>query len=144
MKKSLFSLVFIAVLAFPLRVWGAEPTFPEVMQENREMRKNITRMTEGLYQLGKSWNKRLALTKGQARRILPLYRELIEKKIILIEIKPERPGDSKQRNSARNSNGPGVPGAPGFASLRPEEKEGWKPPCLKSKRAPPLPVNSLC
>jgi len=64
-------------------------TIPEAMQENRAMRKNITWMVKGLRQLGECKDKRLRLTGKQARQIFPIYRELIAKKIILMEAKPE-------------------------------------------------------
>jgi hypothetical protein len=85
MKKIGFGLIIISVLVLSVNVLGAEKTSQEAIQDNQEMRKNVTWTTEGLYQLGKSKNKRLALTREQARRILPLYQELIDKKIILIE-----------------------------------------------------------
>lgn len=85
MKKVKLGLMIITILTLSPGLLGAEKTLREAIQDNLEMRKNITWTTEGLYQLGKSKNKRLALTKEQASRILPLYQELIDKKIILIE-----------------------------------------------------------
>ncbi len=115
MKRAWLGLAIILVLALSANVWGAEKTFQEVIRENQEMRKNITWMTEGLYQLGKSRDKHLAITKEQARRILPLYQELINKKIILTELKSEDP----RNNAPKNLHGPSRQ----YSNLSPEEQQ---------------------
>ncbi len=99
MKRVWLGLAIILVLALSATAWGAEKTFQEVFRENQEMRKNITWMTEGLYQLGKSRDKHLAITKEQARRILPIYQELINKRIIITELKSEDLSNKASRNS---------------------------------------------
>lgn len=116
MKKTWFGFIIISVLALGASVWGAEKTFRETIQENQTMRKDITWMTEGLYLLGKSRKKQLALTKEQASRILPLYQELINKKIILTKMKPE----SSRNNAPKNLNGPS---RPQFSKPSPEEEQ---------------------
>lgn len=114
MKRIWLGLAIISILTLGASVLGAEKTFQEVFRENQEMRKNITWMTEGLYQMSRSRDKHLAITREQARRILPIYQELINKRIIITELKPEAPHSNASKN-ARGFNGQ-------YSSLSSEEQ----------------------
>lgn len=123
MRKLIISLSVIIMLALSINVLGAEKTFQDVILENQEMRKNVTWMAEGIYLLNKNGDKRLAITKEQAGRILPLYQGLIEKKIILIEMKSNDPGSPGPRILFRNPNGTGNPGASNSPEQRSERSQ---------------------
>ncbi|HYH02880.1 MAG TPA: hypothetical protein VEC37_07245 [Bacillota bacterium] len=90
MKKS-FLVLFTLLMTLAVSVTSAkEVTNREALKEQNEMRQNITWTIEGLYKLGHSHDPKLKLTPAQARKILPVYQELINKKIVRLEGGPGR------------------------------------------------------
>jgi hypothetical protein len=89
-------------------VFAAERATFDPMRAALEMRKNIAWTVEGLYQLGKSKDRTLHLTAAQTKKILPLYRELIAKKIIVLQL--EKDQGKKRRGPAPDRSG-GPPNA---------------------------------
>lgn len=92
MKKSSL-LLFTLLMAMAVSVAAAKENtnrdaIRDALKEQNEMRQDITWTVEGLYKLGHSRNKKLKLTPAQARKILPIYQELIDKKIVRLETDP--------------------------------------------------------
>lgn len=94
MKKYCYGIALVGLI-LGVGVCGAlaaEQDVPDPMKATWEMQKNIAWTVEGLYQLGKSTDKALRLTPAQAKRILPLYKELITRKIIRLQLERNRGG----------------------------------------------------
>jgi hypothetical protein len=92
--------------------YAAEPTPSNPMKAVFEMSKNIAWTVDGLYRLGKTSDRTLKLTKTQAKKILPIYKELIAKKIIRLEMKKGfggPPRDGKTGPKARQPGGAAPP-----------------------------------
>lgn len=85
------------------------PQGMESVKAFREMQQNITWTVEGLQQLGKSPDRALTLTKPQAQKLLPVYQELIAKKIIRIEA-----GKREEKRPDFRPSGQGEQGDPRF------------------------------
>lgn len=110
------------------RAYAVEQVTPDSMKSFMEMRKNIAWTVEGLYQLGKSKDRALKLTPAQAKKILPLYQELIAKKIVQLKLakgigeggpEPGRPGGPPPSGKGDPKEGP--PAAPPGGDPQPHQ-----------------------
>jgi hypothetical protein len=88
---------------------AAEPDAFNPMKAVLEMQKNIAWTVDGLYQLGKTSDRTLKLTKTQAKKLLPIYQKLIAKKIIRLEMKKD--SGKPPRDGAVRPRKAGQPGA---------------------------------
>ena len=97
--KKISLLLFTLLMTLAVSVAAAqEVTNRDAFREQNEMRQDITWTIEGLYKLGHSRDKKLKLTPAQARKILPIYQELINKKIVRLEGEPgQRPRAGRPR-----------------------------------------------
>jgi hypothetical protein len=96
MNKRLVLALFSLLLATEVTgAFAAGSTAFDPMRTQLEMRTNIAWTVDGLAQLGESKDRALKLNKAQARKILPIYKALIAKKIIqlkLEKVQGKRPG----------------------------------------------------
>jgi hypothetical protein len=91
-KQFILALLCMLLGVGAAEVYAAEPTAPDSMKAQFEMRQNIAWTVDGLLQLGNSKDRALKLTKAQARKILPIYQQLIAKKIIRLQLEKGKNG----------------------------------------------------
>jgi hypothetical protein len=118
-KKIGLTLLCLLLGVLATGAYAAGPAAPDPMKAQFEMRKNIAWTVEGLYQLGKSKNRALKLTPAQAKKILPLYQELIAKKIVQLKLEKgpeERHGGPEPGRNGNLKAGP--PAAPPVGNPR--------------------------
>ncbi len=96
-RKLTWLLMGILAISGVFSVNAAEKTQREVRMEYQELQKNLAWMSEGLTKLAQSKDRNLTLTKDQKQKLLPLFKELVKRNIVITK--------SKQRNQEEGQNG---------------------------------------
>lgn len=109
-RKILLVLVFAIIVGIVSVCYGAPTPSPrsQVGQDNANMRQNLAWLTEGLNILGKSSDAKLALKPAQKKKILTVFQVLIDNKLVLMEMPPERQSGQNQQHRQYDPNDPEV------------------------------------
>jgi hypothetical protein len=111
-KKKLTGVCLAMMLGLASIAGAAAPNPRDILRDNQKMRQNITWLVAGLAELGKSAQPNLRLTPEEARKILPIFEELITRRIIILNIS-DFPKNQEQRpsNPQPSSGTPSQPSA---------------------------------
>ncbi|MGE5581125.1 MAG: hypothetical protein ACM3X9_01155 [Bacillota bacterium] len=103
MLKRTLILLTALILVFTVLALAA-PTFQQIAKDNQEMRKNIVWLTEGLLNLNN--DSKLALTKDQKKKILPIFQDLVSQKIVVLQREPKQQHRQNNNNEFRTQGPP--------------------------------------